>query len=88
MFFNDFQRAAHKKVTVFFTLSFKNLVQILEELYNEGFIYGYQAFTEEDKQFYRVFLKYTMKNKSLLTNIKYVSRPGNRIFIQLKHLKK
>lgn len=86
--FADYRRATHKKVVEFTTMGFKNSNQIVEELYHEGFIYGYQEYIENNQKFHRIFLKYTMKNKSLLTNVKYVSRPGNRIFVQLHHLKK
>jgi len=56
------------------------LCKILEEL---GYIYG---FTVLDKHYLKVHLKF-YENKSVLRNLKFVSKPSMRVYFRKKHLK-
>lgn len=59
----------------------KMLLAIMEILKKEGYIKDYR-FIEDDKQgIIRVYLKYLDKNKPALMDIKRISKPGRRIYV-------
>jgi len=54
--------------------------EIARILKAEGFIHGYELFTEGPRKQMRVHLKYTEERDSVLTGLKRVSRPGCRVY--------
>lgn len=50
----------------------------LKILWKEGLILGYEIF-KKDKEKLKIFLKYN-GNKSVINNIRLISKPGRRIF--------
>jgi small subunit ribosomal protein S8 len=59
----------------------KMLLTIMEILKKEGYIKDYR-FIEDNKQgIIRVYLKYLDKNKPALMDIKRISKPGRRIYV-------
>lgn len=61
----------------------KKIIQILNLLINEGLIRGY----EEKKKHIYVFSKF-FKNKSIITQIKIISKPSKQVYIKNKDLYK
>lgn len=62
----------------------KQSINILNILMNEGFIKSYRI---NSKNQLEIFLKYK-KNKAVLTEIKRLSKPGKRLYINNKDLYK
>ena len=59
----------------------KLLLAIMEIFKKEGYIKDYR-FIEDDKQgIIRVYLKYIDKNKPALMDIKRISKPGRRVYV-------
>ena len=60
--------------------------EILRVLQEERYIQRYN-FIEDDKHgLYRVYLKYTPDHKRVITNLKRISRPGLRKYVQAKEV--
>src|SRR5512136_1479421 len=53
---------------------------IAQILLDEGFIQGYEVTDERPQPNIRVWLKYDNKRRSILTNLKRVSKPGRRVY--------
>ena len=58
---------------------------ILKTLWDEGFIIGYKTSTK-NKDTSKIFLKYFKNGKSSITNIKFISKPGRRIYYSIKQI--
>jgi len=59
----------------------KLLLAIMEIFKKEGYIKDYR-FIEDDKQgIIRVYLKYVDKNRPALMDIKRISKPGRRVYV-------
>ncbi len=71
-------RAHKEKVTV---PGSKLAAKIAELLKAEGFIENHKAFSEGNKQFIRIHLKYVRGRQSAIQGIKRVSRPGRRVYV-------
>lgn len=56
----------------------------LKILWNEGFIVGYKISVESDKML-KIFLKYN-KNRPVINSIKFISRPGRRIYYSIDQI--
>lgn len=64
----------------------KNSEELLNILWNEGFIMGYKILkTEKQFDVLKVFLKYKNQN-SVINSIKCISTPGLRVHCSLKNL--
>lgn len=57
----------------------------LQILWDEGFILGYKT-SRKDQNNLKIFLKYYNNDKPVITNIKFVSKPGRRIYCSVKQL--
>lgn len=51
---------------------------ILKILWNEGFILGYRNLPYLDKL--EIFLKYSKTGKPIINSLKFISKPGQRIY--------
>lgn len=62
----------------------KKMINILEILKKEGYIYGFKQIDVKDKNFFRiqVELKY-YENKAVIEGLKRVSTPGLRIYVSV-----
>jgi len=58
--------------------------QLLNVLWDEGYILGYKTSNFNSNQF-EIFLKYT-NNEPSITKIKSISKPGKRIYLSAKQL--
>ena len=72
-------RAKHPRVDV---PSSKLKVEVARILKEEGYIANYKVVEEQKgKKTLRVFLRYTQDRRSVITNLKRVSRPGSRRYV-------
>ena len=62
----------------------KNCEQILNSLWDEGFILGYKL-SKNNPNFLKIFLKYH-KGHSAINSIKLISKPSLRVYYSLKKL--
>ncbi len=58
----------------------KEKLEIIKILKNEGYIKNFKKTTEENKIFFRVFLKYKDSGISVIDNLKRISKPGRRVY--------
>jgi small subunit ribosomal protein S8 len=64
----------------------KNNKELLNILWDEGFILGYKMYKTKNKLYtFKIFLKYTRSN-SVISSIKFISKPGLKIYCSLKQL--
>lgn len=59
---------------------------LLRILTKEGFVAGYESEGEGIERAFRVRLKYGAKRERTITNLRRVSRPGRRIYVQRDRL--
>jgi len=71
-------RARHPRVDV---PSSKLKVEIARILKEEGYIANFKVADEKGKRTLRVFLRYTADRRSVITDLRRVSRPGSRRYI-------
>ena len=71
-------RARHPRVDM---PSSKLKVEIARILKEEGYIANYKVVEEKGKKTLRVFLRYTPERRSVITDLKRVSRPGSRRYV-------
>jgi small subunit ribosomal protein S8 len=72
-------RAKHPRVDV---PSSKLKIEVARILKEEGYIANYKVVEEQKgKKTLRVFLRYTQDRRSVITNLKRVSRPGSRRYV-------
>jgi small subunit ribosomal protein S8 len=57
----------------------------LKILWNEGFIIGYKT-AKKTPDNIKIFLKYHRNGKPSINNIKFISKPGRRIFYSIKQI--
>jgi small subunit ribosomal protein S8 len=57
----------------------------LQILWDEGFILGYKT-SRKDQNNFKIFLKYFDNENPVITNIKFVSKPGRRIYYSVKQI--
>lgn len=55
--------------------------EISKILKNEGYIKDYKYIKSESQGTIRIFLKYTQERKRVITNLKRISKPGLRIYV-------
>jgi small subunit ribosomal protein S8 len=58
---------------------------LLQTLWDEGFILGYKTSRKNQNNF-KIFLKYYENQKPVITNIKFISTPGRRIYYSVKQI--
>ena len=72
-------RAKHPRVDV---PSSKLKIEVARILKEEGYVANYKVVEEQKgKKTLRVFLRYTQDRRSVITNLKRVSRPGSRRYV-------
>lgn len=71
-------RAKHPRVDL---PSSKLKVEIARLLKDEGYIANFKVVEEKGKKTLRVFLRYTPDRRSVITDLKRVSRPGSRRYV-------
>lgn len=69
--------ARHDTVLVPMSKMKKTIVDIL---LSEGYIKSMEAVEQEGRKFILITLKYAAKSKSVITNLKRISKPGLRIY--------
>lgn len=77
--------ASHFKVDI---PSSKMKVAIAKILKDEGFIKNYKMLDSATKQkILRIYLKYPSPDESAIINLRRISKPGRRVYIQAEELK-
>lgn len=71
-------RARHSRVDM---PSSKMKIEIARILKDEGYIANFKVVEEKAKKTLRVFLRYTPERRSVITDLKRVSRPGSRRYV-------
>jgi len=71
-------RARHPRVDL---PSSKLKVEIARILKDEGYITNFKVADEKGKRTLRIFLRYTPDRRSVITDLRRVSRPGSRRYI-------
>ena len=71
-------RARHSRVDM---PSSKLKIEIARILKDEGYIVNFKVVEEKGKKALRVFLRYTPERRSVITDLKRVSRPGSRRYV-------
>ena len=71
-------RAKHARLDL---PSSKMKIEIARILKDEGYLANYKVVDEKGKKTLRVFLRYTSDRRSVITDLKRVSRPGSRRYV-------
>lgn len=71
-------RSKHPRVDL---PSSKLKVEIARILKDEGYLANFKVVEEKGKKTLRVFLRYTPDRRSVITDLKRVSRPGSRRYV-------
>jgi|SRR5210317_1682475 len=58
---------------------------LLKILWDEGFISGYKV-SEKNAHELEIFLKYTKTGKPAINSLKFVSKPGQRVYYSVKQI--
>ena len=78
-------RAKHKKVDI---PASKIKLEITKILLKEKFIQGFTKIDDNIQGIIRVYLRYDENNESVISNLKRISKPGQRIYVDSKNIKK
>ena len=57
----------------------------LKVLWNEGFISGYRISSKDNKKI-EIFLKYTKNGTPAINSLKFLSKPGQRVYYSAKQI--
>jgi small subunit ribosomal protein S8 len=71
-------RAKHPRIDM---PSSKLKLEITRILKEEGYLANYKVVDEKGKKNLRIFLRYTPDRRSVITDLKRVSRPGSRRYV-------
>lgn len=71
-------RAKHARLDL---PSSKMKIEIARILKDEGYLTNYKVVEEKGKKTLRIFLRYTSDRRSVITDLKRVSRPGSRRYV-------
>jgi small subunit ribosomal protein S8 len=77
-------KAEHLKVDI---PSTKMKISIAKILKDEGFIKNFKIIDDNKQKILRVYLKYNPERQSAIVDIKRISSPGRRVYIQAMELK-
>jgi len=83
-FFIGLYRCIKARHLYFYITTYKGFYPIIEDLYNEGILKGYK----KTKDIYKIYPRYSSSNRNIISRIKFVSKPGHRIFIRYKNFLK
>lgn len=78
-------KAKHKKVDIPSSGTKKEIARILM---NNKFISNFVEVEDNRQNLLRVFLKYDQDNRSLISGLERISKPGLRIYVKNENLKK
>lgn len=76
-------RARKEKLTAPTSRVTTQIAQLLKE---EGFIENYKCFSEGEKNYIRIHLKYMRGRQAAIQGIRRVSKPGRRIYVGAKEV--
>ena len=76
------KNAQMAKKGIIFISEKKICESFLKILWDEGFISGYSVMNNKIK----VFLKYTKTGKPTINSLKFISKPGQRIYYSIKQI--
>jgi small subunit ribosomal protein S8 len=71
-------RAKHARLDL---PSSKMKIEIARILKDEGYLANYKVVEEKGKKTLRVFLRYTSDRRSVITDLKRISKPGSRRYV-------
>jgi len=71
-------RAKHARLDL---PSSKMKIEIARILKDEGYLANYKVVEEKGKKTLRIFLRYTSDRRSVITDLKRVSKPGSRRYV-------
>jgi small subunit ribosomal protein S8 len=77
-------KAEHLKVDI---PSTKMKISIAKILKDEGFIKNFKIIDDNKQKILRVYLKYNPERQSAIVDLKRISSPGRRVYIQAMELK-
>ncbi len=70
-------------------IPFSNLkMNVLRVLKDEGFITDYEAYEVDGKKFIKVVMKYGPNKERLINDVKRISKPGRRLYVDKNHIPK
>ncbi len=61
---------------------------IAKVLHEEGYIRNYRLIDDNKQGILRIYLKYGENKEKVITNLKRISKPGRRVYVDTKHLPK
>ena len=59
---------------------------ILRILWDQGYIIGYKTTQERKEKTLKIFLKYLKNGEPSISNIKFISKPGRRVYYSIKQI--
>lgn len=74
------RNAALRRLDTTKLLHSKVVEAIVEIFVNEGYLESFNVVEEDNKKFINVVLKYDEKGRSVITEVKKVSKPGRRVY--------
>jgi small subunit ribosomal protein S8 len=77
--------AAHETVEIPSSKLKREMARILEE---QGYIDGFEVVPGQPGELIRIRLKYTENRTSVISGLRRVSRPGQRTYVDAKHVPK
>jgi small subunit ribosomal protein S8 len=77
-------RARHPRVDL---PASKLKIEIARILKEEGYLANFKVVDEKGRRVLRVFLRYTPGRRSVITDVKRVSRPGSRRYVGRAHIR-
>jgi small subunit ribosomal protein S8 len=78
--------ARHESVDIPYSNMKFAVSKILKE---EGYTKNYKTFVDEKrKKFLKVYINYDENNKSVITGLKRMSKPGRRVYVKVEDIKK
>jgi small subunit ribosomal protein S8 len=66
----------------------KYKMNVLRVLKDEGFINDYEEYEVDGKKYIRVFMKYGPNKERLINDVKRVSKPGRRLYVDKDNIPK
>jgi len=63
-------------------------VEIAKILYEEGYIKNYETRHEDSRGIIRIYLKYDKKKKAVITELKRISKPSLRVYVEKNKIPK
>ena len=76
----------HESVDMPYSMVKFSIAKVLKE---EGYVRNYKVFVNEArKKFIKVYLNYDERNRSVITGLRRVSKPGRRVYVKAEGLGK